>query len=163
MAAQGALYYAGARDILNHAFRGLTVPSNFYLALCQDNDVVWNRDHDTWSDISTYEVAAGNGYTANGQSIAKATLFASDAVVTADLNAYIRLANVSWTASGGTLPSTGYARYLVLMDENATPANRKLYAAWDLAANRQVASGQTLTVQNSDLQIGHGTIINDPD
>lgn len=66
--------------------------------------------------------------------------------------ALVQIKDVSWTASGGSIPSSGSgARYAVLTDDNATVGNREVLAYWDLTSDRTVSDGQTLTLQ--DLEI----------
>lgn len=147
----------GLASILKSAFQNVTTtpPAAYYLALVTSSASP-SYDTNTWSELSADEIAAGNGYTANGQSFTAnitdfATLTEDD---TNDL-ASITLKDVTWTASGGTIPGSGSgARYLILMDNNATPASRIVLAWWDLGTDRSASSGTNLTVAGAKLSIG---------
>lgn len=132
-------------------FRGATPPTKFYLALCTAA-VAPNPDTNVLGDLT--EIAAGNGYTAGGQQVNRnATDF--DSLVENDGNDRdeLQLKDFSWTAVAGPLPASGAgARWAALVDDNATPANRQVIAYWDLASDRAVSSGQTMTLQNCELR-----------
>lgn len=56
-----------------------------------------------WSDVSGYEITAGNGYSAGGVALSSLTL-------TAITNGFSFSSNAaSWTASGGAIPAWRYA------------------------------------------------------
>jgi hypothetical protein len=141
----------GKKRELDVMYRGQNTPGGFYLALvtAAASPTV---DTNLWSDLSANEIAAGNGYTAGGLAISRNTtdwdvLTEDD---TAD-RALVQLKNIAWTASGGPIPASGAgARYAVLLDDNATPANREVLIVWDLGADRTVSSGQTLTLVDSE-------------
>lgn len=81
------------------------------------------------------EIAAGNGYTAGG---IQATLVSD--IDTAGLYKLI-LAQVSWTASGGSMAQFRYA-----VVYNSTPANGNLIAWFDFGAEVNLTNGNTFTV-----------------
>lgn len=58
--------------------------------------------HDTWADVSANEIAAGNGYTAGGQTLASKAKVAGTNAFAFDS------ADVVWTASGGNIPAHRY-------------------------------------------------------
>lgn len=100
------------------------------------------------------ELASGNGYTTGGISLTKnSTDF--DVLTEDDTNdrALIQIKDLVWTASGGSLPATGGARYGVLTDANATQGSREIWAYWDLTSDRQVSTGQTLTLQDCEARL----------
>ena len=45
------------------------------------------------------------------------------------------------------------ARYAILVDDNGTEGSREVYCYWDLGSNRSVSSGQTLTLQDLDMNL----------
>ena len=45
------------------------------------------------------------------------------------------------------------ARYAVLVDDNGTEGSREVYCYWDLGSNRSVSSGQTLTLQDLEMNL----------
>jgi len=138
--------------MLGYVFRGTTLPTNFYVALVT-SAVAPTQDHNTLSQLT--EIAAGNGYTTGGYQLTPGT---TDFDVqtendTSDL-ALVQIKDVIWTASGGSIPSSGGgARYAVLTDNNVTVGSRQIIAYWSLGSDRTVSSGQTLTLQNCELDL----------
>lgn len=142
----------GKYNTLNVIGRAASAPANFNLALSTATTAP-TADSNTLSDVS--EIAAGNGYTSGGQSVARnSTDF--DVLTEDDANdrALTQLKDFSWTASGGSLPGSGLgARYALLLDANATPANREIWFYWDLGSAYTVSVGQTITLQNCEIRI----------
>lgn len=140
----------GKFNLLRWALRGVANPTTFYVALVTDAAAPV-ADTNTLSELT--EIAAGNGYTTGGIAVNNdATDF--DTVTEDDANdrALIQIKNLVWTASGGTLPSSGSgARYAVLTDDNVTIGSREVYAWWDLLTGIIVSATQTLTL--ADLEI----------
>lgn len=102
------------------------------------------------------EIADGNGYAqSTGFALARNTtdfdtLTEDD---TGDL-AGLLAKDVTWTASGGSLPASGNgARYAVLTTPDAGAANKKVIAYFDLVADRSVSVGQPLTLQDCELRL----------
>jgi hypothetical protein len=136
---------------LNGFYRAQNIPTQFYLALVTAAAAP-TVDTNTWSDISANEIAAGNGYTAGGQAVARNTTD-WDVLTEDDTNdrGLVQMKDFSWTASGGPIPASGSgARYAVLMDDNGTAGSREVLIVFDLGSDRTVSSGQTLTLQNME-------------
>lgn len=142
----------GVYRLLGIAFRNETPPSNFYVALATAAAAP-TADTNVFSTLT--EVAAGNGYTTGGYQLTpNSTDFDTWTEDDANDEAYVRIKDVAWTASGGTLPASGSgARYAVLLDDNGTVANREVWAWWDLETARQVSDGQQLTLQDLELAV----------
>ena len=142
----------GKMSILDAYFRNAGAPTNFYIILFTDASAP-DADTDQESDLT--EIAAGNGYTTGGYSLTKnSTDF--DVLTEDDGNdrGLIQVKDVVWTASGGSIPDAGDgARYAMLTDDDGTIGNREAYQYWDLASNREVSDGQTLTLQNLEIRI----------
>ena len=141
----------GKWRLLGWAFRGDTLPTNYYVVLVTSATAP-TQDHNTVSEFT--EIAAGNGYTAGGYSLTPGAtdfdLHTEDD--TGDLGK-VQVKDVAWVASGGSIPASGNgARYALLTDDNVTPASREVLAYWDLGSDRSVSSGQTLTLQDLELQ-----------
>lgn len=133
-------------------YQGAANVTNYYVALVTSATAP-TADTNTMSQLT--EIAAGNGYTAGGYQLTpNGTDF--DVLTEDDTNdrAFIQIKDVTWTASGGSIPASGNgARYAVLTDDNATPANREILAFWDLSSDRSVSDGQDLTLQNCELRL----------
>jgi len=142
----------GKYNTLAEKYRAATPPTNYYVALVT-SAVAPGADHNTLSELT--EIAANNGYTSGGYSLARnATDF--DVLTEDDVNdrALVQIKDVVWTASGGPIPASGSgARYAVLTDDNVTVGSREIDAYWDLASDRSVSDGQTLTLQNLEIRI----------
>ena len=107
----------------------------------------------TLSDLN--EIALGNGYPEGGLEITLddtgIPVFAE--VTTAPMRFYFRIQNTDFVASGGNLPASGLgARYVVLLDDNATPADRVVIGYYDLIAARAVSDTQKISVNGAELE-----------
>lgn len=140
----------GKYDCLALWARGTSPAAAFYMALVKSTPTA---DTNTMSDLT--EIAAGNGYTSGGASLTRdATDF--DVLTEDDANdkALVQVKDITWTASGGTLPSDGNgATYAVITDDNATVSSRDVYHYGSLGSARVVSSGQTLTIQNFEIDL----------
>ena len=136
---------------LSYVYRGATPPTNFYVALCT-SAVTPTVDINTLGELT--EIAAGNGYTTGGYQLARnSTDF--DVLTEDDSGdlAKVQVKDVTWTASGGSLPASGNgARWAVLTSDEATVANRQVFAWHDLVSDRSVSVGQPLTLQDLELR-----------
>lgn len=142
----------GKYRLLGYAFRADTIPTNFYVALVTAATAP-DADTNVLSDLT--EITAGNGYTAGGYQLTPGAAD-FDAWVEDDTGdqGEIQIKDIVWTASGGPIPSAGGdARYAVLLDDNATPANREVLAYWDLVSGRSVSDTQTLTLQDCEIDL----------
>ena len=91
------------------------------------------------STSNANEIAAGNGYVQNGQTITVTTSSQSAGTYTLAAN------QVVWTASGGSI---GPFRYVVLYNHTAlTNATRPVIAWWDYGSSISLNNGETFTVQ----------------
>lgn len=91
------------------------------------------------------EIAAGNGYTAGGNTAA----FSSGAQTTGTYKLVLS-DPTTWTATGAGF---GPFRYAVLY--NDTSAGKQLIAWWDYTSNVTLAAGETFTV---DFDAGTGVL-----
>jgi hypothetical protein len=142
----------GKKLILEWAFKRVSQPANLYVALCTSTSTP-SPDTDTLGQLA--EITAGNGYSSGGfQLTPNNTDFDTSGEDDASDYGFIQIKDVSWTASGGSLPASGNgARYAVLTDNNATVGNRQVVAFWDLSSDRQVSAGQTITLQDLEQRI----------
>jgi len=142
----------GKYSVLGWAFRGATIPTNFYVALVTSATAP-TADTNTLSQLT--EITAGNGYTTGGYSLTpNGTDF--DTLTEDDTTdkGILQIKDVAWTASGGNIPSAGNgARYAVLTDDNGTVGSRLILAFWDLTSDRTVSDTQTLTLIDLELDL----------
>lgn len=140
----------GKMRLLEWALRGGAIPTTFYVALVT-NAVAPTADTNTKSELT--ELANGNGYTTGGLAVNNdSTDF--DTLTEDDGNdrGLIRIKDLVWTATGGTLPISGSgATYAILTDDNVTQGSREVLAYWSLGGTYSVSTGQTLTL--ADLEI----------
>ncbi len=141
----------GSYNALNIVFRNGTEPTNFYVALVTSATAP-DADTNTLSQLT--EIANGNGYTTGGYQLSRnSTDF--DVLTEDDGNnrGHIEVKNVTWTASGGSIPASGSgARYAVLIDDNATVGSREVWAYFDLSSDRSATTGQTITLSDLTLR-----------
>jgi hypothetical protein len=136
--------------IREHA--GGALPTNLYVALVTSGI---NPDQDINTLGELVQIETGNGYADGGYSLTPGAtdfdyLNEDDAT---DIG-QVQVKDVVWTASGGELPSGGSgARFAVLTDDDGTIANREVLCYWDLSSDRVVSDGQTLTLQDCELQL----------
>lgn len=142
----------GKYKLLGWPFRAASIPTNFYIALCTSATAPTYQTN-TLADLT--QIATGNGYTDGGYQLTPGStdfdVWTEDDI---DNEGEIQVKDVTWTASGGTIPDSGDgARYAVLTDDNGTVANREVYAVWDLEMDRTVTDGFTLSLVNLTLKL----------
>ena len=142
----------GKYRLLGWAFRGDTIPTNFYVALVT-SAVAPTEDTNTFTELT--EIADTQGYTTGGYQLTPgSTDFDVHTEDDSGDRGLVQIKDIVWTASGGSIPASGDgARYAVLLDDNATVANREVLAYWDLTSDRSVSDGQTLTLQNCEIRL----------
>lgn len=142
----------GKKLMLDSFIRGVAAPATLYMALVTSATAP-TADTNTLSDLT--EIAAGNGYTAGGMAVARnATDWPTSTEDDSGDLAKVIAKNLVWTATTANLPASGNgARYAVLLDDNATVGSRQVIAYFDLAADRTVSVGQTLTLQGCELDL----------
>lgn len=140
----------GKYRILEFAYEGGTVPTNYYMVMFTSQTAP-TCDSNVLTDAS--EVASANGYVTGGSQLAPSTGF--DTLTEDDTNdkAYVQVVDVTWTASGGSIPSSGNAYYAGLTDDNATTASREVYHYWSFGADYSVSDGQEITVQDAQIDL----------
>lgn len=112
-------------------------------------------DINTVSDWTAGEIASGNGYTSGGIQLTKnSTDFPGLSENDSTDLAYVGIKTLSWTASGGNLPSSGSgAAFLLLTDDNGTLGSREVWAWFDLGGERTVSDTQSLSASSGELRL----------
>ena len=91
-----------------------------------------------YSDV-THELSTANGYTAGGATASSPTVAGGGATATITFDT----ANVSWTASGGSI----VARFAYMYDDTSSPKQVLAYCLLDdTPADVTVPNGDTLTI-----------------
>lgn len=128
----------GLYIMLGVFFQADSAPANFYIHMVNSTP---DADDNTLSDLTE-----ASNYTAI--SIARdAVDFDVQTEDDAGNTAYVQIKDTVLTASGGTMTAT----HAVLVDDNATAANRQIIGFFDLGATQNIPSGSTLTL--TDLQL----------
>jgi len=133
------------------AFRAVSLPAHLYVALLT-SDTEPTVDINTLGELT--EIADGNGYTEGGYELTPgATDFDTITEDDDDDLALVQVKDISWTASGGSIPDSGNgARYAALLSYHATPASREVIAVWDLVTDRVTTDGNSITLADCELK-----------
>ncbi len=141
----------GKKLLFDWSFRGVTLPTNFYVALVTDGSTP-SADIDTLSQLT--QIQTGNGYSDGGYQLTpNETDFDANTQNNTDDRAALQIKDIAWTASGGSIPSSGdSARYAVLTDDNVTVGSRQVIAIWDLTVDRAAANGEAINLINLEIR-----------
>jgi len=139
----------GRALILGYAFDSTTIPTNFYLALCTSTTTP-TRATDSLDELE--EINAGNGYTSGGSALAAGSAFTvTESDGAGGIGAKVVADDVTFTAAGGPIPSSGSARWAVLLDGNSSTANVISY--YDLSSDRSVSDTQFLKIKACEIDL----------
>ena len=119
----------------------------FKIALMADGFTFDEDNHEIWGDVSGSELGAGNGYAANGNTLAGV------AVTKDDVNNRTNITwdNTSWTASGGPIgPSPG----AIIYDDTVGAPVKPIIGYIDFSGNRTQADGGIATIADPEVRIG---------
>jgi len=141
----------GKFALLNQYFQGATKPTDLYVALATSATAPTNVIN-TFSQLT--EVGDTTGYTTGGYQVSfNTTDWDAQAENDTAHYAMVQLKDITWTASGGSMPNGNSARWAVLIDDDTTIGNREVYIWWDLVSDRQVSDGQQLTLQDCEVRL----------
>lgn len=142
----------GLSRLLGYVFQGDAHPDNFYLPMVTAANV---PSHSTNTLGQLTEIEDDNGYTGGGYAlIPNATDFPTLTENDADDLALVTMKPIAWTATGGSIPSSGSgASYAALTDDNATPGTRDVLHFWSLINARTIAVGQAITLPGLTLTL----------
>ncbi|QGH73441.1 MAG: hypothetical protein [Podoviridae sp. cty5g4] len=107
---------------------------------------VFNKDsHFSYADVIAYELSTGNGYTAGGQTLTGVAIARNDTDDRSDMT----WSNAQWTASGGTLVTSG----AIVYDDSTSTGSGDDYtdaivAYRDGNGNLTAVDGTPITVAN---------------
>lgn len=97
--------------------------------------------HATWTDVSSDEIADGSGYTSGGETLTSVSASINSGQDRIDIAAD----NVTWTASGGAIPTTGAA-----IIYNDSHANKTVVKCIDFGADYDTADGKLFQINFDD-------------
>jgi len=101
-------------------------------------------NHETWADVSSDELAEGNGYTSGGQALTGATVTEDDS----NDRAEVSYDDVEWTASGGNIGPTPGA---ILYDDSLS--EQPIIGYIDFGENKTAQDGAKLRIRNIRIRI----------
>ena len=136
----------GKRRMLEWTYDNLSPPANFEIALVTSATPP-TPDLDL---MSNYTEITGGGYAR--LTLTKGTSFDTPTDNDGTDIGSLQLVDQVWTASGGSLPTTGGARYALLTD-GVAGGTAEVYHYWDLGSDQQVSDGQTLTLQDAEMRM----------
>lgn len=121
--------------------------ANYRIALVGSGWTPNNGDtgNEVWADVSTHEIAAGNGYSTGGMALPGVSLALSSGTVKFTSTAAV------WTASGGTIPAwrRGVVYYLGTLNGKVNPLVGHFLGDASPADVPATANGGTLAVTPS--------------
>ncbi len=101
---------------------------------------------DTYSDVSSDELATGNGYTAGGQALTGVTVTRNNTLNSCE----IRWDDATWTASGGSITHGG----AIIFDDTTTDDTIIYHIS---SGTITVGSGASYSLDNVGVDIKQGT------
>lgn len=127
-----------AIDFANDSFKIILMASGF----------VFNPDtHHAYADVSASELATGYGYTRNTKTLSSVLVTEDDT----DDRTEVTWANVTWTASGGSIGPTPGA--IIFDDTVTTPTADPIVGYIDFGGEQTQADGGVATISNVELRI----------
>jgi len=129
---------------------GFAAPTDFYIALVKSTPTA---DTNTFTELT--EIATGNGYTAGGKALTRNStnfdITEDDGTDQGDLTTD---ADITWTNSGGVIPSdSNGATYVVVLDDDGTPANREVFHFGSFGGAKVSGTDQDFVVQNLTISL----------
>lgn len=116
-----------------------------------------------WSDVSAYEIAGGNGYTAITTGDTGGILITPIAVTAAVVGTNVVISMTTsaptvatWTGTGGTMATTGGA--VIMQYNTTTPASSRIIMASNFNADYSTEVGKMFRVDFTN-GIGNATIV----
>jgi len=134
MAAGNWIMYNSARKYIGDGT--IDLDSHTFKCMLTSNSYTPSASHTVKADV-TNEVANGNGYTAGGATLSSVTFNYSGTTATWDA------ADISWTASGGSI---GPIRIAVIYDDTAANDELVCYCILD-TADITVSNSSVFTIQ----------------
>lgn len=122
------------------------VNDTFKIALMADGFTFNRSSHDTYGDISSYEVSNGGGYTTGGNTLSGNTV-TKDNTENAGI---LSFNNTNWTMDGANLATVGA---IIYDDSVASPDNKPIAGYIDFGGLLTTYDGGTFSVVNIAIPI----------
>lgn len=138
----------GKKLILDMAFRAQNEPTYYYVHLFTSSATI-TADTNTFGDLSNEASGGGYGEATLVRGTVKFDVLSED---DSGDRGEVQLADVSWTASGGSI----VARYAVLTDDaggSGGHASNNVIAYWDLGGDKTATNGNSFTLSNFAIRI----------
>jgi hypothetical protein len=135
MAVTSVFYNVFLRDLGNGTH---DMDTHTFKAMLLQNTYVFNAAHSVLADVSAFEIAAGNGYTAGGETLLGVTYVLTGAVVKFDAN------DVIWTAGPAAMATS---KFVVIYNDSVVAPLKPLLGVVDMDGNKTPAAGDSLTIQ----------------
>jgi hypothetical protein len=103
--------------------------------------------HATLSDITSNQLATGNGYTQDDKTLSTPTVTENDT----DNKAYVAFDDITWTASGGDI---GAFRFMALY--SATSSDDTVLAIIDIGEDKTITSGNSWQPEELKFSVAGG-------
>ena len=124
---------------LNHMFRDVTVPANFYIFLVSGTP---DENTEDMAELTEVNVAG------NETVLPKGTV--SFDTIAEDQSGDKGTIKIKDCAFAGPVVAATFA---VMADGNASPSSDNIWAYWSLGGAKSVSSGQTLTLQDLEIDL----------
>jgi len=119
--------------------------SDVFKVILMGSGFTFDRDsHATYTDVSGSELSTGSGYTAGGATLTINSVTENDTDDQCDVD----IADVTWTASGGTIgPYSG----AIIYDD--TSSDKTVVAYKSFGGDSSSTDGQTLKLENMAIEL----------
>ena len=124
---------------------------DFRVILMDDTFTFDRNTHGTYGDISASELAAGNGYTVEGELLVVDSAWAQD---NANNQATVSWADVTWTADAGSIGPTISA--VVLQWDGVDAANSIIVGEVHFGAGKTITDGVSFQLQDLGFDLKQG-------
>ena len=147
-----AITNRGKLRILQGFFRESFLQTGFTIVLVTADNIP-TVDTNLMSELT--EIVAGNGYISGGVAISRDVIgFPTELENDAGDLSTITMKDVIFTASGGTLPLSGNGvKFAILADNNATLANREVFAFAEFTTVSILFDTQILSIKNLNFTL----------
>ena len=117
----------------------------FKICLMQSGFTFDKDNHATWSDVSSYELPTGNGYTQGGKTLQNVQVQEDDV----NDRCVVSWDDIGWQASGGDLVTPG----AIVYDDDTSDDTVVMYIEFDNGNDVTIKDGMALYIENIKIII----------